>query len=218
MEFIEKIYNNNYLKDEDINERTVRARAIIINSDNEVLMCYSNGLSHYEFPGGHLEPGETLLDCLKREVREETGIKIETEEIEPFFSIKYYCKNYHATSKNRLVEIYYFIVSTAQKYDRSQIELSTNEQKQNYVCYYIPINNLKKLLMVNKHTTKEKNSALDDTLLVWETYIEKMKEREKYMRGCDLSKKQLTKKLKSYYDGENEKTLVDALIVVIKEF
>lgn len=28
------------------------------------------------FPGGHLEPGESVLDCARREVREETGILI----------------------------------------------------------------------------------------------------------------------------------------------
>ena len=147
MEFIEKIYNNNYLKDEDINERTVRARAIIINSDNEVLMCYSNGLSHYEFPGGHLEPGETLLDCLKREVREETGIKIETEEIEPFFSIKYYCKNYHATSKNRLVEIYYFIVKTNENFDNNKLELDEWEKDGNFTVKAIPLKNIEQVLL-----------------------------------------------------------------------
>lgn len=28
------------------------------------------------FPGGHLEPGESFVDCVKREVFEETGLRI----------------------------------------------------------------------------------------------------------------------------------------------
>lgn len=28
------------------------------------------------FPGGHLEPGESVFDCARREVREETGIEL----------------------------------------------------------------------------------------------------------------------------------------------
>lgn len=31
----------------------------------------------WEFPGGKIEPGETVLDCIKREIREELGIEIE---------------------------------------------------------------------------------------------------------------------------------------------
>lgn len=31
----------------------------------------------WQFPGGHLEPGEELLDCGARETLEETGLKVE---------------------------------------------------------------------------------------------------------------------------------------------
>ena len=34
----------------------------------------------WEFPGGKCEPGESLADCLKREIKEELGIKIEVGE------------------------------------------------------------------------------------------------------------------------------------------
>lgn len=36
----------------------------------------SHGMGEYAFPGGHLEFGESILDCARREVFEETGIKI----------------------------------------------------------------------------------------------------------------------------------------------
>lgn len=58
-------------------EKTTRARAIAINSNKEILMCYSNGRNHYEFPWGHLESGENLIEGLKREILEKTGIEIE---------------------------------------------------------------------------------------------------------------------------------------------
>ena len=128
----EIIYNYDNLKDSDIDEISIRARGLIINSNNEILMCYSNGLTHYEYPGGHLEENETLLDGLKREVEEETGIIIDETEITPLMSIKYYCKNYHNTGKNRLAEIHYFVINTDKLYDLSKTKLDKMEIVQKY--------------------------------------------------------------------------------------
>lgn len=171
MSFIEKVYNYDNLNFEEIDEKTTRARAIIINSNKEVLMCYSNGLQHYEFPGGHLNNDETLEDGLKREILEETGITIDVKKIKKFYSIKYYCKNYHNSGKNRLVEIFYYIVYCDSKYDNSKRQLDSNEIIQNYECQYIKINDLKDILIENKKTTKENNSALDDMILIWDEFL-----------------------------------------------
>lgn len=176
MKFEEKIYNSDNLDVQDIDEKTIRARAILINSNKRVLMCYSNGLQHYEFPGGHLEESETLEDGLKREILEETGITIDDEKINPFYAIKYYCKNYHDSGKNRLVEIYYFIIYCDIVYDDSKKQLDTNEIMQNYECQYINIHELKNILIENKKTTKENNSALDDMILIWNEFLKKYKD------------------------------------------
>lgn len=34
----------------------------------------------WEFPGGKIEPTETEMECIKREIREELGIEIEVQE------------------------------------------------------------------------------------------------------------------------------------------
>lgn len=52
----------------------------IIEKEDKVL-CAQRGeqMSHplkWEFPGGKLEPGETLEACLKREIKEELGLDI----------------------------------------------------------------------------------------------------------------------------------------------
>ncbi len=173
MKFIEKIYNSDNLTLDDIEETTTRARAIIINSQAQILLCYSNELAHYEFPGGHLEENETLIEGLKREVLEETGIKLKNKDIQPFYVIKYYCKNYLGTKNNRLVEIYYFIVKTNQHYNLNKLKLDKQEITEKYECVYISVKELKNILLENKKTTKESNTALDDMLLVWNEYIRK---------------------------------------------
>lgn len=52
--------------------------AIIINGNTVLLGERINVHGHgtYNFPGGHLEKGETLKDCVLREVREETDLDI----------------------------------------------------------------------------------------------------------------------------------------------
>ncbi|MDD5979555.1 MAG: NUDIX domain-containing protein [bacterium] len=172
MKFEEKIYNTGNLINKYIDEKTTRVRAIIVHSNKEVLMCYSDVRNHYEFPGGHLESGENLIEGLKREILEETGIEIE-DNVTPFYSIKYYCENYHGTGKNRLVEIYYFLIYTDLVYDASEIRLDENEKYENYECVYINIEKLKDILFENKQTTRETNSSLDDTILVYEEFLSK---------------------------------------------
>ena len=53
---------------------------LIENSNQEVLLVQEKSAGCYErwnIPGGHLENGEKLLDCARREVQEEVGLIIE---------------------------------------------------------------------------------------------------------------------------------------------
>ena len=100
-----------------------------------------------------------------------TGITLDEKSINPFYGIKYYCKNYHGSGKNRLVEIYYYIVYCDSKYDDSKKQLDANEIIQNYECRYISICDLKNILIENKKTTKENNSALDDMIIILDEFL-----------------------------------------------
>lgn len=55
----------------------------IIIKDGKVLVCQRRKGSYYglkwEFPGGKLEVGETIEECLKREIKEELDIDISIE-------------------------------------------------------------------------------------------------------------------------------------------
>lgn len=125
--------------------------------------------------GWPFRKNEGLNNCLIREVKEGTGIKIKVKDIIPFYSIKYYCKNYHntGTGKNRLVEIYYFIVNSNLEYDNRNRDLDIQEIEEKYECRYISVEFLKDVFVKNKLTTKGNNSALDDMILVWDEYIKR---------------------------------------------
>ncbi len=62
-----------------VNRFNVRAYGIWLNSNAEVLVSeeYIQGRRIVKFPGGGLEYGEGLTECLFREWQEETGLEIE---------------------------------------------------------------------------------------------------------------------------------------------
>lgn len=123
----EILYNYDNLTKNDIDEVVVRTKGLIINDNDEITLGYSNRT--YQFPGGHLEEGETLIECLLREIKEETGIDIKSADIKPFEKITYYTKNYHNSGKNRQNEIYYFVIKTNAKFNMKNAELDEGEKK-----------------------------------------------------------------------------------------
>jgi 8-oxo-dGTP diphosphatase len=58
----------------------IRASALIVAGGSVLLVEYKNEHDdgvHYNLPGGGLEPGETLVEALKREAKEEAGVDVE---------------------------------------------------------------------------------------------------------------------------------------------
>ena len=50
---------------------------LIYNEDNYLLQHRTRGdWTGYTFPGGHVEPGESIVDSVIREIKEETGLTI----------------------------------------------------------------------------------------------------------------------------------------------
>ena len=160
-------YNYDNLTEEDINRFVGRARALIINSKGEVLMSYYDGV--YQTIGGHLDEGETYLECLKREVMEESGIDIDTVGLEPFMEIKYYSKDYPQKGINTCYVINYYEIKTDDLPDRAKIKLTETEINAHFDLKYILLDNLEEILSNMLKTTKYKRTV-NDTLEVVKEY------------------------------------------------
>ena len=57
------------------------AGGIVVNDDNEVLLQLRSDTHTWGIPGGALDPGEDIADCVVREVYEETGLHVVPERI-----------------------------------------------------------------------------------------------------------------------------------------
>lgn len=141
-----KIINYDHIKEESINDKIIRVKGLIINSKKEILLA--EAYTTIQFPGGHLEKGETLQEGLKREILEETGI-ILNQDYEPFFCLKYFLKDYPVKGNNRSIEIYYFYIYTDKIYNLDNIYLDDQEKNGNFNLNYIKLKNIKKYLREN---------------------------------------------------------------------
>ena len=78
-------------------------KALIKKSDGKILLSKEeNGF--YDFLGGGLDYGETLQEGLKREVLEETNLKVINIALNPSYFITYYSKSNNIWAANVLME------------------------------------------------------------------------------------------------------------------
>jgi ADP-ribose pyrophosphatase YjhB (NUDIX family) len=66
--------------------RRTTVGAIIRNSSDQILLQRRSDDGFWSLPGGGIEAGETVLECLEREILEETGWKIMVENLLGIYS------------------------------------------------------------------------------------------------------------------------------------
>jgi 8-oxo-dGTP diphosphatase len=86
----------------------VRVYGLLINDNKEILVLDEtrNGFHFTKFPGGGLEWGEGIKDCLKREFKEELGVQVQVNEL------YYLTENFIQSAFNsddQLISIYFFV-------------------------------------------------------------------------------------------------------------
>jgi len=69
------IYTNNKSAPKPNKPLTPGVCTVVINKDKEILLHQRSDNDDWSLPGGQMEIGESISDCLLREVREETGLQ-----------------------------------------------------------------------------------------------------------------------------------------------
>ena len=98
------VYNNKYIADVNKLELSVHIYGIAIENGKILISPQYDG---YDFPGGTAEKGETHIDTLVREVKEETGYLVEPIEL-----LNIYTSFFHHIKKNKDYQSYliYYLV------------------------------------------------------------------------------------------------------------
>jgi ADP-ribose pyrophosphatase YjhB (NUDIX family) len=84
----------------------LRVYGIILNDTGEVLLSTESrrGMRFTKFPGGGLQWGEGLLDCLQREMVEELGAEMEVKEL---FYLTEHFQESAFSEEEQLISVYY---------------------------------------------------------------------------------------------------------------
>lgn len=166
---MKQLITNKYnLTDSDMTEVVKRVKVLLVNSNNDVLLGYS--YNNYQFPGGHVEENETLVQAVNREVLEETGIELNITNIEPFACAIGYYKDWPAEGKNRKIEIYYYEVKTDEKPNLENTEYTENEKNGNFELRYIPLLDVENVLKTNAEEYGDKNGIAREMIDLFGIY------------------------------------------------
>jgi 8-oxo-dGTP diphosphatase len=103
---------NNFMKKDK--KLVIRVRGIILFDDKLLVVKHPNDTSFGALPGGHLEWGEDIRECLVREIIEELGIKPEIGRL-------LYINNFIDGDSTQSVEFFFEITNADMYLDISNI-------------------------------------------------------------------------------------------------
>lgn len=164
----EIITNRDNLTESDVTEVVKRVKVLLINSKNEIILAYSH--NNYQFPGGHVEDGEELIETVNREIKEETGLELNVRDIEPFACSIGYWKDWPEEGKNRKTEVYYFEVPCDLEPDLNNTNYTEHEKDGNFELRHINLSKVEDELRKNSKEYGDKNGIEREMLELFKIY------------------------------------------------
>lgn len=133
-------------------------RALII-KDNKIHLTFSRRYQDYLTPGGGVEEGESLIEALKRELKEELGALIKKYQAFGYLETINNCNNQERISKHYyyLVEVEKYLTPNKEKY-----ELDFGMESK----WVTPIEAIKQNELIIAKRLKEGSDLLEPTLIL----------------------------------------------------
>lgn len=106
------------LLEEIVSDPIQKAGAVILrhqmDSEPEILLLFRHRQKDWSFPKGHRERGETMGECMRREIEEETGLKVNiVKELPPLE---------YQNSNGESVKLYMYLVSPSDIEQKEKLE------------------------------------------------------------------------------------------------
>ncbi len=139
----EVIFNPYFLNDNDIEKKSIKVRALIIDKFGNITITKCGGI--IILPGGKIENGETEIEALKREINEELGCTLVGKPTK-FLKTKHYLKDYPElykdTCSNKVTETTYFFIPEDNLVKDRNISLDDKEIKGGFSSCKVPLEQL----------------------------------------------------------------------------
>lgn len=127
------LINPENVTDEEVKDYPVReaARAIVVDTNNQIALLRVSKNGYYKLPGGGIEESEDRMQALQRECLEETGSEIEV--IQEVGSIVEYRKMFH------LKQVSYCYLARL-KGEKGKPEYTNEELERGFEQVWLPFN------------------------------------------------------------------------------
>lgn len=170
--------NEENLQFNEIEEKTLKARAILINEQNQIIICNYGGV--YLLPGGKVEDTESPRTAIIRELKEELGQSYEEKELTPFIKINYFQKNYakrDGTFSNRLVQNFFYIGKYKPILNNEQ-QLTEKEKRDKFSLELVYLEDLENIVLHNTNNNP-RNQYFQQELLIIINHLHQIKQNVK---------------------------------------
>ena len=173
------ILNEDNIKFEEVNQIREKVRAILIDENDQVLIANYGDV--FLLPGGYPEDSERYIDAIIRELKEETGIIYNYDELSYYGLIEHYQKDYPSRNgriSNKLVNTYYF-VGDYKGFSKKDQLLTLREYIDNLSFIMVPLENIETLIY--DHISDNPRSEFFDAELyvIMQNFIQSRKKNQK---------------------------------------
>ena len=144
--------NNSIINDNWLEFRKVRA---IIENNNQYAITEEGG--KIIFPGGKCDKDEEFIDAIERELKEETGISFNKNELTEILRLETFYEDFYDyrtdLKKPRHTITYYYYVKTNELINENNLSLTESEITENFKVQFVSKEELIKILNENHENT-----------------------------------------------------------------